>query len=172
MQIPTSRDREALEDILRKNAWQSLQAYSVKIIEQRPIYAAPPKDEQEQKERAQTQARLALDCGNYVLDQLGFPLNPKMIEGLQKMGKTPQPRGDGIIFYRSWGREGMNTVHYGLMRGDIVRSKWGNNSPILEHPIEQVPTSFGLYVEFCPRKKALETLHALQQISMFGGDAS
>ena len=57
--------------------------------------------------------------------------------------------------------EDRGTVHVGRMQEDgSVVSKWGNGGPVLRHPLDMVPSSYGSYVFF--RRIPEEELHDLK----------
>jgi len=61
--------------------------------------------------------------------------------------------------------EDRGTVHVGRIQEDgSVESKWGNGGPVLKHPIDMVPSSYGSHVFF--RRIPEEELHELEGKSL------
>jgi len=81
-------------------------------------------------------ARLDKDCGEYAL------ITPEVRNYLPHLfPEIEEPEeGDFVLYYSK--EEGI--LHVGIYQGDgSVISKWGTNGPVLEHPIDLVPLSYG-----------------------------
>ena len=85
-----------------------------------------------------------IDCIMYALgtkEHLGNDVYD-MCEEVEQGKEQP---GDFVAYASMHG----DIRHFGIYLGDnMVLSKWGAGGPVLRHPIDQVPSPWGLYVEF------------------------
>ena len=149
MQVPITIERETLDDLLRGQNWKAIESFGIRNLKQEPSTS---------------------DCGHYVLDIIGVPSNLEMIEALQQLPVVQNAPKEGLILYRAWGAQGLRTMHYGIVAGETVRSKWGPDSPVFEHPLLLVPAIYGSAAVFCTMKKAREYFMERRQQTMFGPD--
>ena len=136
MELPNTPERRTLDIILKNSDWTSLAQFEIRDLKRPPSTS---------------------DCGHYVLEIIGVPANPAMIETLEKLEMNGTRPNEGIVFYREWGKHGWRTMHYGHLNGEKVRSKWADGL-VLEHAIAQVPSSFGTLAGFCKREQIREYL--------------
>jgi len=81
------------------------------------------------------------NCETYALGTSGIR---NVLSGLYADISNPQ-EGD-IVLYHS---EENGVVHVGIYQKDgTVMSKWGNMGPVLRHPVDHVPSSYGDTVMF------------------------
>jgi len=94
-----------------------------------------------------------VSCEQYALGTNGFRHSIAAI--YPKLDSLKE--GDIVLYWE----EDRGTVHVGRMHEDgSVISKWGNGGPVLKHPIDMVPTSYGEWVFF--RRIPEQELHDLK----------
>lgn len=137
--ISNSRLRVELEALTELDSQRFIENLPAGIVLVRPVFSG-------------------VDCEGYAIGTKGFrhsiaALYPRL-DSLQK--------GDIVLYYR----EDRGTVHVGRLQEDgMVESKWGRSGPVLRHPIDMVPLSYGDRVFF--RRISEEELNDLKGKSLF-----
>ncbi len=138
MDVPVTARRETITDLFNKKDFVALDKMGIKVADD---------------------AQSGFDCGGYVLNRLGMEANQQTYKTLWSSPKFDRPL-NGIILYL----HGSSIAHQGLYDGTKVTSKWGRDSPVMYHDIEDIPVAYGTVAKFVVKDTQL--LARLQETMM------
>ncbi len=147
MLIPFTDRRRQITDLFYNESWEDLSKFDI-VMKEGPS---------------------VIDCGAYVLKQLGYTSSQETISVLWAQLRSPAPPHSGkcIIVYRFEHKPQIQ--QHGIYQSDgKVLSKWGANNPVFLHEIQDIPTGYGDLAEFIEITPELN--YKLQQ-AMFGKQA-
>ncbi len=146
MLVPITERRRQIQDLYDNKAWDDLSKLGIMMKE----------------------GPSSIDCGGYVLKQLGYTSSRETLSILWSEPRSPAPlRTKCIIVYRFESKPVIQ--QHGIYQSDgKVLSKWGQNEPVFLHEIQDVPTKYGDLAEFIEISEGLllKLHHSIQEHRM------
>jgi hypothetical protein len=127
MLIPFTDRRRQITDLFNNESWEDLSKLDI-VMKEGPS---------------------VIDCGAYVLKQLGYTSSQETISVLWAQPRSPAPPRSGkcVVVYRFEHKPQIQ--QHGIYQTDgKVLSKWGANNPVFLHEIQDIPTTYGDLAEF------------------------
>lgn len=142
MDVPQSKRREEITELFEKQDYVGLSKLGIIVVDDKAGN---------------------LDCGGYVLNQLGVDARQETYNILWSVPRYEQPFS-GIIIYTDKHGSKKRVLQHGFYDGNRVTSKWGREGPVFSHAIEDVPVDYGDHAEFIVKDGQL--LARLQETMM------